>query len=564
MKKRSIQNKMSLLIVAIIAFVLLVIGLVNTSEMKTALQDEYNIRLNQILDLSVHNLHQTLPGDWQLKNGELYKGNAKVADETVIIDKLGELSQAAITIFANDTRINTNIMVDGQRAIGTTADPKVAKAVLSQGKIYTGTAEVVGEPYLTKYEPLRSADGEIIGMIFAGVPSSDINAIAQKTLFKMGIFAIITAIIAVIAGILFVRGIVKPLKQLNAQLETISAGKGDLTQQLIVKSKDEIGELANSFNAMLATLRKMMQRVDETANQVSASSAELSATAGSTTDTTENLTANMQELASGASTQKHSANENAEAMQDIAGGIQLVTETNSEVSSYASDAFDTAKHGEQTAQEMQMQMQAMAVAVQESANSIAALDTHANKIDEIVEVIHAIADQTNLLALNASIEAARAGEHGKGFAVVAEEVRKLAEQSKTSAAEITKTIQTMQQLAKEAREHMQESEQEAASSAKVVQTTSVAFEEITAKVSLVTNKIQEVSGIAEELYARIEQANASTHIMAEIAVEAREQSKVVTQIAEANLESMGDINKAALQLTKNAETLQDLIHQFKY
>jgi len=564
MKKLSMQNKMSLLIVAIITFVLIAISLVNTSEMKTALQDEYNIRLNQILDLSVHNLHQTLPGDWQLKNGEIYKGDAKVADETAIIDKLGELSQAAITIFANDTRINTNIVVDGQRAIGTTADPKVAEAVLSQGKIYTGTAEVVGEPYFTKYEPLHNADGEIIGMIFAGVPSSDIDAAAQKMLFKMGVLAVITAIIAVIAGILFVRGIVKPLKHLNAQLETISAGKGDLTQQLIVKSKDEIGELANSFNAMLTTLRKMMQRVDETANQVSASSTELSATAGSTTDTTENLTANMQELASGASTQKHSANENAEAMQDIAGGIQLVTETNSEVSSYASDAFDTAKHGEQTAQEMQMQMQAMAVAVQESSNSIAALDTHANKIDEIVEVIHAIADQTNLLALNASIEAARAGEHGKGFAVVAEEVRKLAEQSKTSAAEITQTIHTMQQLAKEAREHMQESEQEAASSAKVVQTTSVAFEEITAKVSLVTNKIQEVSGIAEELYARIEQANASTHIMAEIAVEAREQSKVVTQIAEANLESMEDINIAASQLTKNAESLQDLIHQFKY
>lgn len=63
---------MSLLIVAIIAFVLLVIGLVNTSEMKTALQDEYNIRLNQILDLSVHNLHQTLPGDWQLKKMESF------------------------------------------------------------------------------------------------------------------------------------------------------------------------------------------------------------------------------------------------------------------------------------------------------------------------------------------------------------------------------------------------------------------------------------------------------------------------------------------------------------
>lgn len=142
------------------------------------------------------------------------------------------------------------------------------------------------------------------------------------------------------------RNIVKPLKRLNTQLETISAGEGDLTQQLVVTTKDEIGDLAKSFNAMLATLRKMMQQVDETANEVSASSAELSATAGSTTRTTEQLTANMQELASGASTQKQSANENAEAMQDIAGGIQLVTETNMEVSSHASEAFDTAKYGE--------------------------------------------------------------------------------------------------------------------------------------------------------------------------------------------------------------------------
>ncbi|MGE7092037.1 methyl-accepting chemotaxis protein [Lysinibacillus sp. NPDC048646] len=162
------------------------------------------------------------------------------------------------------------------------------------------------------------------------------------------------------------------------------------------------------------------------------------------------------------------------------------------------------------------------------------------------------------------MEAARAGEHGKGFAVVAEEVRKLAEQSKTSAAQITDTIHTMQQLSKEASEQMQLSEKEATSSVEVVHTTNVSFEDITTKVSLVTSKIREVSGIAEELYARIEQANASTQIMAEIAVDAHEQSKVVTQITEANLYSMEDISNAATQLTKNAETLQNLIRQFKY
>ncbi|HBJ00251.1 methyl-accepting chemotaxis protein [Lysinibacillus sp. UBA5990] len=564
MKKLSMQKKMSLLIVVIIGFVLIAIGIMNTTEMKKTLREEYNTRLHQILDLSILNLNQTLPGEWQLKNGELYKGNVNVANETALIDTLGELSQAAITIFAGETRINTNIIVDGQRAIGTTVDPKVADTVLQQGKTYTGTAEVLGNPYFTKYEPIKNKNGETIGMFFAGVPSADIDVVAQRMLLKTGIIAVISALIAVIAGMFFIRGIVRPLKQLNIQLETISAGKGDLTQQLLVQSKDEIGHVAESFNAMLATLRSMMQQVDATANQVSASSLELSATAGSTTTTTEQLTANMQELASGASTQKHSAHENAEAMEDIAGGIQLVTETNSEVSSYASDAFDTAKHGEEAAHNMQLQMHAMTNAVQESAEAIAALDTHAIKIDEIVEVIHAIADQTNLLALNASIEAARAGEHGKGFAVVAEEVRKLAEQSKTSAAEITETIHTMQQLSKEARVYMQQSKQEATTSAEVVYTTSKAFADITTKVSLVTIKIQEVSGIAEELYARIEQANASTQIMAEIAMDAREQSKIVTQIAETNLLSMDDINQAASQLTANAETLQDLIHQFKY
>uniref|UniRef100_UPI0020C11354 cache domain-containing protein n=1 Tax=Lysinibacillus fusiformis TaxID=28031 RepID=UPI0020C11354 len=74
------------------------------------------------------------------------------------------------------------------------------------GKIYSGTAEVVGKPYFTKYKPIKTKNGEIIGMIFAGVPSSDIDVVAQKMLLKTGNIAVISAIIAVLAGMLFVRG----------------------------------------------------------------------------------------------------------------------------------------------------------------------------------------------------------------------------------------------------------------------------------------------------------------------------------------------------------------------
>lgn len=564
MKSLSMQKKLSMLIVAIILFVLLAIGVVNTIEVKNTLVAEYNARLGQIFALSEYNLDQTLPGDWHLDNGELFKGDAKIADQTALIDKLGELSHAAITIFAGDIRINTSIKSDGEHLIGTTADPAVTKIVLEQGNSYNGDAEVVGQPYLTQYQPIKNEQGETIGMLFAGVPSSEISGILQKIQLKMTAIALIASIIAIIAGTLFIRGIVKPLKRLIVQLETISAGKGDLTKQLEVSSKDEIGALANAFNSMLSTLRVMMCDVNNTASQVSASSVELSSTAGSATATTKEMNANMEQLANGANTQKHSATENAEAMEDISSGIQHVTEANADVSDYIAITYDTAKHGEETIQAMQAQMMTMTKAVHNSANSINTLNVHADDIESIVEVIHAIADQTNLLALNASIEAARAGEHGKGFAVVAEEVRKLAEQSKTSAAQITETIHKMQHLSKEASSHMQQSELEASASSDIVQTASIAFSEITTKVSLVTSKIQEVSSIAEELYARIEEANASTQLMAEIANNAGQQATTVTQIANKNLQSMEDINEAAVQLAKNAENLHSLIHQFKY
>ena len=564
MKSLSMQKKLSMLIVAIILFVLLAIGVVNTIEVKNTLVAEYNARLGQIFALSEYNLDQTLPGDWHLDNGELYKGDAKIADQTALIDKLGELSHAAITIFAGDIRINTSIKSDGEHLIGTTADPAVTKIVLEQGNSYNGDAEVVGQPYLTQYQPIKNEQGETIGMLFAGVPSSEISGILQKIQLKMTAIALIASIIAIIAGTLFIRGIVKPLKRLIVQLETISAGKGDLTKQLEVSSKDEIGALANAFNSMLSTLRVMMCDVNNTASQVSASSVELSSTAGSATATTKEMNANMEQLANGANTQKHSATENAEAMEDISSGIQHVTEANADVSDYIAITYETAKHGEETIQAMQAQMMTMTKAVHNSANSINTLNVHADDIESIVEVIHAIADQTNLLALNASIEAARAGEHGKGFAVVAEEVRKLAEQSKTSAAQITETIHKMQHLSKEASSHMQQSELEASASSDIVQTASIAFSEITTKVSLVTSKIQEVSSIAEELYARIEEANASTQLMAEIANNAGQQATTVTQIANKNLQSMEDINEAAVQLAKNAENLHSLIHQFKY
>lgn len=384
----------------------------------------------------------------------------------------------------------------------------------------------------------------------------------NNTTLIVSVISLITLLLAVVIGWIVSTTIAGPLQKLTKATKAMA--EGDLTIEPVqVKNKDEFGDLASSFNGMLVNLRSLVGQVHTSAEQVAASSEELMASAEQTTEATNQIAASIQEVAGGSKKQEVSTDESSQAMQEMMTGVQLVATATSTVADVSSEATKEADEGNVALQRVVIQMDKINESTNDSATVIQQLEERSTAIVKIIEVITGIADQTNLLALNAAIEAARAGEHGKGFAVVADEVRKLAEQSKTSADQIAGLIGEIQTDTKHAVRTMEKGTDEVASGISVVQEAGAGFKRIQSSISEMASQIQEISAVAQRMSASAEQVNLSIDQVAHVAKQTSENAETVAATSEEQLASMEEISLSSAALSKRAEELLTQINQFK-
>lgn len=284
---------------------------------------------------------------------------------------------------------------------------------------------------------------------------------ARNTRITVLTIGSIAVLIGILAAWIIAKGIIRPILKGVDFAQIIE--RGDLTSELEVDQKDEIGLLAKALQNMQGKLTSVVSEVQAATENVSAGSEELSASSES--------------LSQGATEQAASIEEVSSSMEQMAANI--------------SQNADNAKQTDLLATKAAVDARESGKAVEQTVDAM-------KSIAEKISIIEEIARQTNLLALNAAIEAARAGEHGKGFAVVAAEVRKLAERSGTAAAEISELSSSSVQVAEKAGGMLQELVPDIERTAGLVQEITASSNEQNAGASQINQAISQLDSVIQQ------------------------------------------------------------------
>ena len=414
-----------------------------------------------------------------------------------------------------------------------------------------------GEDKQTVFETNKMTGWKLAGTMLFSEVKQELQPVFNTTL------AVVLISVVAGAGMIFLMivSIMGPIRSLMNATEKIS--EGNLTERILVRSKDEIGQLGIRFNHMIESLVVLITGIRQTVDHLAASSEELTAGSKQTGYAAEHIAESIQQVASNTELQVQSVTESERLVEDFTTGVQQVSQNARNVTSAAAYTSELAEQGNITLKNAVHQMSRIQHTINHVSVVIQELGARSGEIGQIVEDITNISGQTNLLALNASIEAARAGEHGRGFAVVAGEVRKLAELSSLSASKITNLITAIQEETNQAVLSIDLGTREVETGMDVVHVAAESFERIKESIQDVTGQIQEVSAASDQMSAGTKQLNRTAALIKEASVNTANGAIEISADSQEQSAAMEEIAASSASLAVTAEELQEMVSKFR-
>ena len=481
----------------------------------------------------------------------LKNGASDINLDFSIVDRFTKETGVTATVFVKDgddfVRISTSVKKHGgERAVGTALDrAHPGYACLSKGQSYIGFATLFGIQYMTQYDPITDQAGRVIGVLYVGMNVDGVHQLglgaklslmaffatnAVFTFFSWGLINAVTQLdsqrldemfairnrylgLGFVAASLLAMSVYFVIRRTvtcsleKAMLSAQKLAQGDLTTQIHVDRRDEIGQLMHAINGISQGIANVVGNVRKSTDQITAASREIAS--------------GNADLSARTESQANSLEETASSMEELTSTVKENSDRAHQANRLVVSASSVAMKGGQ--------------AVSEVINTMNDIKNSSRKVVDIIGVIDGIAFQTNILALNAAVEAARAGEQGRGFAVVAAEVRTLAQRSASAAKEIKLLIG--------------DSVQRVDTGSRLVDEAGATMSEIVASVKQVADIMSEIAIASQEQGSGIEQVNIAITEM--------------DSLTQQNAAMVEEAASAAESLHRQAEKLLEAVSIFK-
>ncbi|MEI2358639.1 methyl-accepting chemotaxis protein [Mesobacillus zeae] len=561
MKALKISTKFLMTAGALLVFFSVIVSILLNTVVTGTIKEGATAKAKGDLKLGYEIIDLKYPGEWSVNEGNLYKGNMLINDNNDLVDEVAKMTRGTVTIFLKDKRVATNVISNGSRAVGTKASDEVVKRTLEGGKTYYGEANVVGHQYQTAYMPVKDAAGSIIGMWYVGAPADMVD----KAIRHVNIVLAATLSVMLVLSYFFLRPFTNGLKKRISRLEQAleQAGNGDFTALVEDSGGDELTSLAHSYKKMRESLAELIGKLREAAETMAASSQELSAGAEETARATDSIANSIQEVAVNADNQVEQTNELSKTVRGMTEEIAKMASGAEEVQKATKGNAAAAVAGAEVMEKTRKQVASINDMTERASQSIHQLNEKSKEINKIINLITDISDQTNLLALNAAIEAARAGEHGRGFAVVAEEVRKLAEQSNSSASQVRNLVASIQKDISLSVESMDLGREAIKEGMELSVKAEQSFNNINSQIQAVSGQIDTMSGAVLDMDKGTE---VILEVLGQIVGQIHQSSDATQSVASATEEqsaSMEEIYAFSQSLSTLAEDLRTSVNRFK-
>ncbi|UZP66819.1 methyl-accepting chemotaxis protein [Desulfovibrio mangrovi] len=415
-----------------------------------------------------------------------------------------------------------------------------------------------------------------VDMEKARIESKISDIVTTKTTWTLGTLAAVFLILVLPFSLTLIASIVRPLREATAAADAVAHGNLDV--QLNTKGRDEVSNLQQSLNEMVATLKRNIQDMaakEEEANRQAQSAREaakraedamlqaekatregmltaagrLEGVVSRISHATNDLATRSDEIRRGTENQMSRISETATAMEEMNATVLEVARNAGEAADQTEKSREKALQGSTVVSDTVKSMNDLQTLTTNLKGNMHKLGEQSVAIGQVMNVINDIADQTNLLALNAAIEAARAGDAGRGFAVVADEVRKLAEKTMGATKEVGESIKSIQGLAKANVDGMDEAVNAINGATDLSNQSGQMLYEIVSMAQDAAMQVQSIATAAEQQSAASEQITSSVD--------------EINQIANENAHRVAESDRDIQQLAEEANELSSLIHSLK-